>query len=536
MLPRMTTHSEGSRSGETDSYPDATAPGIDVLALLWRARWRMFTMALVVGLAYASFAAWRLASDQPRRSAAQQIVFTFDGAQRGQYPNGVAFSPQDLLAEPVLKSVFDRLQLSGLMKPTDLAAALSITAGAGMQAQALQVSFALRLQNTKLSEPERIRLEKEFRDSMERLRGQEFVLAADFGATQVPNALVSQIVAAIPEQWSHYAKRTRGVAVYDLEVPTILPWDASAPLLDQWVMLEEELRSLETVLGRGVLLPSATTVRTPAGRSLAEIGREVVVLRRAQFEPIADRVTLAAGADGMRRLATNLQASEARFQSAKLEADAARDSFQQYVTMGRADATNAVEAGGGVGARASVPATINLPENLINQLVEMRSQAGDLAYRQKLNDAAIKAKDAMLLAESQFNLDRSRFERLSKSNQASESRESLDEIIRTLGSLNARLKTLSNDASFLLKALADQNLNPASVLYRLEGPTIVTEQGAVSWRSLGLGFFGAEAAALALGVVWSIVPGRRSGEEGRKVESVGTAAAMPQRRRDAVAV
>ena len=45
-----------------------------------------------------------------------------------------------------------------------------------------------------------------------------------------------------------------------------------------------------------------------------------------------------------------------------------------------------------------------------------------------------------------------------------------------------------------------------------------------------------QSAALALGVVWSIVPGRRSGEEGRKVESVGTAAAMPQRRRDAVAV
>ena len=162
--------------------------------------------------------------------------------------------------------------------------------------------------------------------------------------------------------------------------------------------------------------------------------------------------------------------------------------------------------------RVAPTATINLPESLITQLVEMRSQAGDLAYRQKLNDAAMKAKAAMLGAELQSKQDRARFERLSRTNQTGQPVDpvvSREDIYRLIVTLKTRMSTLASEGGLILKTMEERNLNPSSVLYRLDGPAIVIEQGTLSWRQIGLWFAGSIMAGMALGVVWSLAPQRQ---------------------------
>jgi len=341
-----------NNSGATDNSYDLSGaepvPGTDLFAVLWRARWRILSLLLVLGLAYSGYALLRISTDQVRRSASQEIVFTFDGASRGQYANGLAFSPQDLLAEPVLTSVYERLQLADFMKPAELAAALSISDASGVEAQAIQASFTQRLQNSKLTEPERLRLEREFREAMDRLRGQQYLIVADFGQRQLPAAVVSRVLASLPDQWAQYARETRGMAAYDLSPPRIVAWDDSASLWDQWALLEEESESLERYLEKAERLPGASSARTGDGVGLAEIRRDVSVLRRTQIEPAAEMVFRAAGSDGLRRLKATLDASEVRFELARALADAAREGFSQYVTMGRGE-MGRNGGGGGVG-------------------------------------------------------------------------------------------------------------------------------------------------------------------------------------------
>jgi hypothetical protein len=55
-----------------------------------------------------------LRSYMPRTTVARQTIrFTFDGAERGESPNGMTFSPKDVLAAPLLDQAYSALQLSG---------------------------------------------------------------------------------------------------------------------------------------------------------------------------------------------------------------------------------------------------------------------------------------------------------------------------------------------------------------------------------------------------------------------------------------
>ncbi|NBR29570.1 MAG: DUF1840 family protein, partial [Betaproteobacteria bacterium] len=96
------------------------------------------------------------------------------------------------------------------------------------------------------------------------------------------------------------------------------------------------------------------------------------------------------------RLQSNVDSAVTRNNLAKSQQEAAEQIFVRYVTMGRGEGASPIGPSSGAESRVgtavsgSIPATINLPENLISKLVEMRSLEADLAYRQKLNDEVVK--------------------------------------------------------------------------------------------------------------------------------------------------
>ena len=155
------THQE--RGIEDQGSIEDSDGGIDLITLLWRARRAVLVAVVVCGLFYAGLAALVWSWGPVRSTVSQEIIFTFDGASKRQYPNGASFSPQDLLAEPVLNMVYEQLHLAGVLKPADLAAGLSIRDGGGVELMLLQSDFSQKLQNTKLTQPERDKLEKDYR-------------------------------------------------------------------------------------------------------------------------------------------------------------------------------------------------------------------------------------------------------------------------------------------------------------------------------------------------------------------------------------
>jgi hypothetical protein len=156
------------------------------------------------------------------------------------------------------------------------------------------------------------------------------------------------------------------------------------------------------------------------------------------------------------------------------------------------------------GSASSMPTTINLPENLITKLVEMRSLEGDTKYRQKLNDDIIQSTAEMLENQRALKADQKRLEKVTLM------RENLGTIVvdaDLIQSVTAMKKQLADEASALsgyIAVLAERNLNPSSVLYRLDGPPQVVADRSISLRQIGLGFFGVIAIGIAVSLLLTI--------------------------------
>ena len=510
----MMMPSEGHLSGVHDqSFDQESDNNIDVFGLAWRARGAMALAALVFGLLYGGVAAIVWSSGPVRTMASQQFAYTFDGVDRNKYPNGMAFSPQDLLAEPVLRSVYEQLHLSDSMKANEFQTGLSLHDGGGVELSLLIADYTQRLQNAKLTQPEREKLEKEYRAALDKVNGDVFVLQAEFTNMRLAPGMYERILTGVLDAWARYARQTRGVAVYDLAIPKIAAFDPKQSMLDQWAMLAEELEQSERSLKIAALLPGASQVRDAEGGGIPELQRRVAVLRRTRFEPLTDQVYAADAEEGLRRLRSNVEAAEARHAIAKARADASREVFVQYVTMARGDSSSHVSAPAGpsdtYAKTSAMPTTINLPENLINKLVEMRSTEGDLKYRQKLNDDVILATTDMLESQRTLNADKLRLEKV-LAMQAGTGTGTQD-LAQSVSDVKEQLGEYAASLSNFIGILAERNLSPSSVLYRADGPAVVVAERAVSLRQLAVGMFGAVAIGMAIGLLSTLRSVRATG-------------------------
>lgn len=528
--------SEGHLSGvhiqSIDGESDNSS--LDVLGLVWRARRAILLSVLLCGSVYAAVAVCVLAFQPKWSIAEQEISFTFDGAKKGNYPNGMPFSPQDLTAAPVLKMVFDDLRLGEFMQPTDLSAALGVTEGGGLTLALVQLEYTQRLQNTKLTEPERAQIVSEYRDRARQLAGKQFVLRGDFQKTALPPLVAERIVARVPEAWAIYAKQTRGVAQYELSLPKVVVFSVDDNLFDQWATLEAEFFATENLAANITKLPGAAQLRDERGSGIGDIQRRMATLRRTRLEPLEERVLNADPAAAVDRLQNNVEAEEARFELAKRELDAAQEIFVRYVTIGRSEPFGAASTTGASGsgdarttlaATGVMPAAINLPENLITKLFEMRSIEADLTYRQKLNDNLIACTEKMLQTSHALSQDKARLAKAES--MAHEPASDIRVTTKAVADLKSQLAEISTQCQAFVDILTERNLNPGSVLYRLEGPASLTVMRSVEPRQLALGGVATLIIACVVGILLTLRPARPDPEIAGRIQDAAKMKDVP---------
>ncbi|HWW62355.1 MAG TPA: hypothetical protein VN181_13365, partial [Thermoanaerobaculia bacterium] len=85
----------------------------------------------------------------------------FQGSTEGQYPNGLKFSPADIVSPPVLRKVFDENQLSRFVPFEDFSRSF-VVLESNRAYELLALEYQARLSDPKLSPVDRERIEKEF--------------------------------------------------------------------------------------------------------------------------------------------------------------------------------------------------------------------------------------------------------------------------------------------------------------------------------------------------------------------------------------
>ena len=224
----------------------------------------------------------------------QDIALRIEG---GAYPNGVAFSTNDLRSPIVLQRVHDEIGLETFdLSLGEFAAGISITP-ASETYDVVTSRYRDRLANTELTYAERQQVEAEFSEALTASLAAgarvEFVLPA--GLT-VPTEVGRSVVTAIPNVWADIYINQLGVL--DLPIPGSSAELISADFLATldypmaYDALEQGLATLLQRVEAAMLLSGAQNLHAgPSGRTLFDVRRDVSQIERYSLEYVLAPLT-----------------------------------------------------------------------------------------------------------------------------------------------------------------------------------------------------------------------------------------------------
>ena len=106
--------------------PESEIGLFDILAVWWKNRARIFLFALAGGVAAAALFLVAFLLRPSHQAATLGVRLLFTGVENGQYPNGMRFSPQDIVATSVLQQVYNQNHLESFIKFDDFKSSFSV--------------------------------------------------------------------------------------------------------------------------------------------------------------------------------------------------------------------------------------------------------------------------------------------------------------------------------------------------------------------------------------------------------------------------
>jgi hypothetical protein len=501
----------------------APMPGMsigDMMDFLWRHSGRIVLTCLVAAAMFAAAVGWLWSIQPTNEVASQSLRFTFDGAQRGEYANGVPFSPKDLTAMPVLQEVFTAHELDRYLKPEEFASAVTIYDG-GRGANLLQMEFQAKLSNSRLTQADRDKLEREYKTRLDGMMGRQYMLAADFTGSGVPRDLQARVVAAIPEVWARQSQQTKGVGTYTFAVPTgaALNIDESADYLVQAELLRATSQRLLATARKMAALPGAAMQRDPSGATIDDIIDEISSNYRVRVLPNYInflRLAYASDAINVNEIFENrIEVQERALKLAESKAKAISEAFTNYMQLnaGMSPMGAGTDAQGGapvtLGAGGQMPAIMNFGEGFFDRVIAQGIQSRDVEYRQQLNERQITAATAVLDEQDQLDFDKWTMERIKSA--SGDKPVDIKRVQADAKVTSEKLKQFSERLQPIYAKLSEINLNAPSQLYQADGAVSLVRERSMSVSRVGVAFVGTEAAAFVLALVMARGADQRTG-------------------------
>ena len=544
---------EANQQHDFDTQQETGISIADIIDFLRARAVQLFAIAVITGMISLGVGYFLKVGAGTTILATYEFAFSFDGAAENKYPNGIPFSPQDVLAAPVLDAVYATMHLQGKIEPSDFRSAFTIARG-GTELRMLQSDFEQKLANTKLTAAERGQLETQYRTALAGLRTGVFVLSGDFTKFKLSDLEIERIMSAIPMIWADFAQKIRGVAIYDISVPTMTDADKLTSDSD-YLIAAETLRSISrrTSACAEILMnqPGGKIMRDTTGKVLEDLHAEVEASYRVDVLPTyTNFLRLAYAQDPARvnevfsnRMATSKRAVD----MAESEATMTTNAFQNYIMLssGGNSSSSAVDTGRGAsfnGASSSMP-MINLNADFFDRIIGQGIAAKDTVYRQKLNDDQLKMQTKVLklkddlafdewllkqiqpntqvLNDNQTNADRLMVESnggVSQGNNLPSSAAptgnalvtptlSVQATLVSAQAVQNRLAKFAARAREFYALLSARNLNASSVLYSSQSAPMVFQTSAISIKQVLVTTVAAE--FLVLGASMLIMASRR---------------------------
>jgi hypothetical protein len=416
---------------------------------------------------------------------------TFEGAERGQYPNGTKFSTAEIVSTPVLAEVFKANSLERYF-PFEVFKDSVFVLQANHDLELLTNEYQAKLADPKLTSVDRARLEEDFRTKADSFKSAEFSLnlRRSERLTKMPDALQSKILQDTLSTWAQQAAERKGAVQYDIPVVSKNVLQKDFIVAEDYVVtvdiLRQKIRGILKTLAKMQEIPGASAVRMgPEQIGLADLIANLEDLERFKVEPLTGVIRTSGLSRNPGRMDEYFGGRLLEVQIAQAEATqrikSLEDALRDYEERAPAASAPAADARG--------PAvTPQLSESFIDKLVDLSTRSVDIKYRQDLAKRIVDEGLALakLNAEAEYyqSMQRSFASVHAGANEAvaadvsHRTMQAFDELVHSMDQVQA-----------LYKIITEQNLNPNNVLYSITTPFTVRSTSALSLRTLMLYLF-----------------------------------------------
>ena len=488
-----------SRSGDVEeaNHTDDVISLRPYLETLWS--YRRVIAASVVGVAILYLVGVLLVFlvSPTERLSSVPFRLLFDGAEKGEYPNGTLFSASEIVAGPVLTEVFKINDLQRFGKYEDFKDSLFVLQS-NLDLDLLGYEFQARLADTRLSPVDRSRLEEEFRRKREALVDPVYSLnmRRHERLSTMPRDLVNKVLLDVLAVWAKQADERKGATKYNVDV--LSPGILQRQMLDQEdylvaidIMRAKTARVLAS-LDEIDKLPGAKALRIGEDHlSVADVRAGLQDVIRFKLEPLMGLIRSEGITKNSRAL--SLYAANQLFQlhQEQLEAEARVQALQASV---REFSDQGALSGGDAGTGAPSPGGTNrgtitpqLDQSFLDRLMGLSVAKDQFEYRRKITDRVLIASEiaAAKAREAAYYEDLARELRTSSGRTAgppemvalikTRSAQAFDEIVHGIEKTAA-----------IYKELSAQNLNPSSTVFAVTGPFAQQTQRSLTLRTVML--------------------------------------------------
>ncbi len=463
---------------------------------IWRYR-QVIGVALVLVCALYALAVFAFKLRFPEEKVASvQFRLMFEGAAQDQYPNGIPFSPTDIVGAPVVTEVFKGNDLQRFGPYEYFKQALYVQQ-ASPELYNLASEYQAKLADNRISPVERARIEEEYKNKRKAMVDPVFLLSLRRSErfTELPAGLVQKVLTDVLTTWAEQADTRKGALRYQVPVLSSKILSRENIANDDYLVSVDLLRARAVRIVRTIdefeKLPGALTLRTKSDRmSLSEIRANLEDSIRFDLEPLLGIIR----SEGVTKnaLQLSLYASNMAFQirldKQEIEGRAAALRAGLNAYLARPGSQQASDSAGR-NAPSVVP---QLSETFVDRLQEMFATAGkeELEYRRKLTDQLI---DETRRATT-FDRDLAYYEELAKAVKGIGSRSTgTPELINLIKARTDKAYDLiaksTDQLSAFYEELSAQNLGPASRLYTVTRPFAQHTENSLSSRIVWLLFW-----------------------------------------------
>ena len=477
----------------------------------------------------------------PVRLASVEIRTTFDGVERGTYPNGVPFSAEEFVAEPVLREVYKQRGLERVGEFDRFRTAFSVSSENPELARLDREALA-RFADVRLGMVERAKAEDDYRRSRASLMAQSKYVVTwrdPDGLGRLSDAELVETLGAVLQTWQRQVREVKRATQYNVPVLSQNVLDADLLLSEDYLVAADLLRAKidrsVAMVDRLVRLPGAGTIRGGKRQlSLEELKARLQDLQRFEVTPLIVLAQSNALARDPVRLRAFLASRRQQARYEMLEASARVATLYNALVdySGTSSQARHAESGSAPAPDARVPfagrraepggaaddVTAIIPQfgdTFFTRLAETASKSSDVTYRQKFTDRIVQERERLtdLRREEAYyqDLERAIAGRTGKPSPGAQ-REFDQRFARALAMLREDL----DDVGAVYVELSKRNLDPLPALYVVTKEAVVrTESVLVMSRLVKLALLGAFV-AFVLVLLWRRVRPATSFRLGRK--------------------